>query len=88
MVRSVPSFRKALDLEMAKWEGYREALREDERWAFDRMMESCKMHASAIGVVQRTNPLEAMFMSVLLEHQRKIEALEKTVKQEPSPVFS
>ncbi len=81
MASSVPSFRKALDLEMAKWEGYRGALREDERWAFDRLMDSCKRHASAIGAVPRTNPLEAMFMSVLLGHQRKIEALEK----QPSP---
>ena len=74
MGRNVPSFRMALEMEMEKWEGYRKCLRPDEREIFDRMMDNYRIHASASGMTVRTNPLEAMFMSVLLEHQRKIEA--------------
>jgi hypothetical protein len=75
--RTVPSFRIALEMEMTKWKGYRKCLRQNEREIFDRMMDNCRIHASASGMATRPNPLEAMFLSVLLEHQRKIEELER-----------
>lgn len=79
MGRTVPTFRAALRDAMRKWDGYRRALRQEEREAFERMMDACSLHASASGQAMRPEPLEAMFMSILLEHQRKIESLEAKV---------
>jgi len=79
MGRTVPTFRAALEGAMKKWDGYRRALRMEEREAFDRMIDACRLHASAGGQATRPEPLETMFMSILLEHQRKLESLEVKV---------
>jgi hypothetical protein len=79
MGRTVPTFRAALEDVIKRWDGYRRALRKEEREAFDRMMDACRLHSSASGHATRPEPLEAMFMSILLEHQRKLEALEGKV---------
>jgi hypothetical protein len=79
MGRTVPTFRAALEEEIKRWEGYRRALRKEEREAFDRMMDACRLHSSASGHAARPEPLEAMFMSILLEHQRRLEALESKI---------
>jgi hypothetical protein len=76
MGRTVPTFRAALEDAIKRWDGYRRALRQRDREAFDRMMDACRLHSSASGQALRPEPLEAMFMSILLEHQRKLEALE------------
>ena len=74
--RTVPTFRAALKAEIKRWDGYRRALRLGERDAFDRMLDACRLHASASGQAVRRKPLEAMFMSILLEHQRRLESIE------------
>lgn len=79
MGRTVPTFRAALEGAIKRWDGYRRALRLEEREAFDRMMDACRLHSSASGQAMRPDPLEAMFMSILLEHQRKLESLEAKV---------
>jgi hypothetical protein len=76
MGRTVPTFRAALEDAIKKWDGYRRALRQRDREAFDRMMDACRLYSSASGQATRPEPLAAMFMSILLEHQRKLEALE------------
>jgi hypothetical protein len=76
MGRTVPTFRAALEDAIEKWDGYRRALKQGDQEAFDRMMDACRLHSSASGQATRPEPLEAMFMSILLEHQRKLEALE------------
>jgi hypothetical protein len=79
MGRTVPTFRAALEDAIKKWDGYRNALRREDRELFDRMMDACRLHSSACGQAIRPDPLEAMFMSILLEHQRRLEALEAKV---------
>jgi len=79
MGRTVPTFRAALEDAIKRWDGYRKALRQRDREAFDRMMDACRLHSSASGQATRPEALEAMFMSILLEHQLKLEALEAKV---------
>lgn len=85
MGRTVPSYRQALEAEINRWEGFRKALRGKELGAFDRMMNACRMHASAGGMATRTILAEAMFMSILLSQQIEIleikESLERLEKQ-------
>lgn len=79
MGRTVPTFRATLEDAIKRWDGYRRALRQRNREAFDRMVDACRLHSSASGQALRSEPLEAMFMSILLEHQRKLEALNAKV---------
>jgi hypothetical protein len=49
--------------------------RHSDREAFDRMMDACRLHVMASGNATRPDPLEAMLISILLEHQLKLEVL-------------
>jgi len=83
--RTVPSYRQALETEIARWEGFRKALRGKELEAFDRMMNACRAYASAGGMATRPVLTEAMFMCILLSQQKEImeikESLERLEKQ-------
>jgi hypothetical protein len=72
-------------MEINRWEGFRKALRDKDLEAFDRMMNACRMHASAGGMATRTILAEAMFMSILLNQQKELteirESLERLQKQ-------
>ena len=86
--RTVPSYRQALETEIASWEGFRKALRDRDMEAFDEMMNACRMHASAGSMATRPILIEAMFMTVLLSQQKRLmeiaenlERLEKKLRQ-------
>jgi len=71
MGRTVPSYRQALESEIERWKGFRKGLRGKDAEAFDRMMNACRMFASAGSMAARPILVEAMFMSILL-HQEKV----------------
>lgn len=81
MGRTVPSYRQALEAEITRWEGFRKALRDKDLEAFDSMMNACRMHASAGGMATRTILAEAMFMSILLSHQKELMELRMRLEQ-------
>jgi len=70
--RTVASYRQALEDEIAKWKGFRKALRAADLEAFDRMTNACRMYASAGSMATRPILLEALFMSILLSQGREI----------------
>ena len=79
MGKSVPSYRMALETEIARWRGFGKALRVEEREAFEAVMDACRSYASAGS--NATNPIlfEPMVMSILLSQQVKICRLEKAL---------
>jgi len=86
--RTVVSYRQALEGEIAKWEGFRKALRISDAEAFDRMMNACRMYASAGSMVTRPILFEAMVMSILLNQEKaimeikdRLERIEKRLQQ-------
>jgi hypothetical protein len=88
MGRTVPSFRQALEAEIERWKGFRKGLRRKDAEAFDRMMNACRMFASAGSMATRPILLEAMFMSILLHQEKaiteireKLDRLEKRLGQ-------
>jgi len=85
MGRTVPSYRQALETEINRWEGFRRALRGKDIEGFDKMMNACRIYASAGGSATRPILTEAMFMSVLLNQEKEImeirESLERLEKQ-------
>ncbi len=72
MGRTVLSYRQALECEIAKWEGFRKALRAQDAQVFDEMMNSCRMHASAGSMATRPVLFEALVMSILLDQEKAI----------------
>ena len=89
MGKTVPSFRMMLEREIEKWQGFSRALRGDDRRAFGELMTECRLRASEAGAAVRPIVSEAMFMSILLSHQKTLDqiraALEKAeiIKQKP-----
>ncbi len=85
MGRTVPSYRQALETEINRWEGFRKALRGKDLEAFDKLMNACRMHASAAGMATRPILSEAMFMSIVLSLQKELmetkESLERLERQ-------
>lgn len=88
MGRTVPSYRQALEAEIARWEGFRKALRGRDIEAFDKMMNTCRVYASAGGMATRAVLAEAMFMCILLSQQvelmeirERLEQLEKQLRK-------
>lgn len=77
-----------MEVEISRWEGFRKALRDRDLEAFDMMMNSCRMYASAGGMATRPILAEAMFMSILLSQRKELmeireslERLEKKLRQ-------
>ena len=85
MGRTVPSYRQALEAEIERWKGFRKGLRGKDAEAFDRMMNACRLFASAGSMATRPILLEAMFMSILLHQEKAIteirEKLDRLEKQ-------
>jgi hypothetical protein len=77
MGKTVESYRIALDMENQKWNGYIKALRNDDREAFEQLMDACRNYASAGSNATRPIMFEPMVMSILLNQQKKLIKLEK-----------
>jgi len=87
MGKTVESYRLALDIELQTWKGFAQALRTDDKEAFERMTDACRNHASAGSNATRPELFEPMVMSILLEQQKRLMFLEKeliAIKQKPS----
>jgi hypothetical protein len=87
MGKTVESYRLALDIELQTWNGFAQALRTDDREAFQQMADACRNHASAGSNATRPEVFESMVMSILLGQQKRIMRLEKeliAIKQKPS----
>ena len=77
MGKTVPSYRVALEFEVSRWKSFRNALLSDEeKQAFDALMDMCRNNAMAGG--NACNPIifEPMVMSILLAQQKEIQQLE------------
>ena len=75
--KTVPSYRMALEFEIATWKQYRKALPTDEdREAFDTVMDLCRGLASAGS--NATNPIlfEPLMVSAVGALQKKLTLLE------------
>jgi hypothetical protein len=76
--KTVPAYRIALEYEIARWKGFRKALKTaEEQEAFDELMDMCRNNVAASG--NACNPIifEPMTMSILLAQQKRLQTLEK-----------
>lgn len=76
----MPSYRMAIESEIRHWKSFRDALsREEEKQAFDTMMDFCRSQAMAGGNACKPILFEPMMMSVLLEQQKQIRTLQRKI---------
>jgi len=79
MGKTVESYRIALEMEVKRWKGFADALRGEDREAFEQLMDTCRNYASAGSNSTQPVLFESMAMSILLAQQKKIIRLEKTI---------
>ena len=77
MGKTVPSYRMAIEFEISRWMFFRNSLvREEEKQAFDQLMDLCRGFASAGSCACDPIIFEPMVMSILLAQQKKMRQLE------------
>ncbi len=79
MGRTVPTYRVALERMAQQWNDFRRALRKGDREAFESLIRSARMHASAATYAVSLDPSESAFLSMLLEHEKELIRLRKAV---------
>ncbi|NIM46350.1 MAG: hypothetical protein GTO54_12155 [Nitrososphaeria archaeon] len=77
-----------LENEIKKWERFLKALRRDDKAAFEELMNACRNYASAAGAATRPIITEAMFMSILLAHQKTLKEIKAAVERLRSSLLS
>ena len=70
MGRTTPSFRMAEAQEIEEWRRYRRVLPRAEREAFEEMLNSARLYASASSAAVRTSRFEGMAMAIAFHHYK------------------
>lgn len=78
MGRTLPTSRDVLDGLEFEWRDYRRCLTREEQALFDALWQKARLHASAMANQTPLDPMQAVFVSVLLELAREIETLRRT----------
>lgn len=79
MGRTLPTSRNLLDRLEVEWGEFRRALTGEEQRLFDAMWQKARAHASAMANQAPLDPMEAVFLAMLLEHAKELEALRREV---------
>ncbi len=79
MGRTVPSFRMLLEEIILELSVFRRALRGVDKDAFDSLMNKARKHASSCTVAPTLEPMDAVFLSILIEQQREINSLREAL---------
>lgn len=82
MGKTVPSFRMVLESEITKWKGFVKALPgSSDKEAFEELMNHCRSYASAAGAAVRPIVTDAMFMSMLLAHEKELRKIKASLEK-------
>ena len=79
MGRTVPSFRNLLEDIIRELSVFRRALRGEDKNAFDSLMNKAREHASSCTVAPALEPMDAIFLSILVEQQKELNSLREAV---------
>jgi hypothetical protein len=81
MGRTVLPYSQVWEAERQRWQKFRRALRRQDQVHLDRLFESARLHLQAGVYASNPWPLESMILSMLLEHQKALGALEERLRQ-------
>ena len=71
-----------LESEIAEWKPFMKALpSEREKEAFEELMNHCRRHTMAAGASVRPIVSDAMFMSILLAHEKELREIKASLKK-------
>ncbi|HIH43598.1 MAG TPA: hypothetical protein HA257_00515 [Candidatus Methanoperedenaceae archaeon] len=84
MGRTVPSFRNLLEEITSELSVFRRALRGEDKTAFDSLMNHARKHASSCTVAPALDPMDAVFLSILVEQQKELMSLREAIARVPS----
>ena len=88
MGRTVPSFRMLLEGIIEELSVLRRALRGEDRNAFDSLMNKARQHASSCTVAPLLDPMDAIFLSILVEQQKEISSLREELSNDGRTMIS
>jgi hypothetical protein len=82
MGRTVPSFRMALEGEIASWRGFRGSLKSiGSREDLDGMFDQARTNCMAAGNAVRPVVFEGMFMAIAFSHERRLANLGRAIEK-------
>ncbi|GFO96447.1 hypothetical protein ig2599ANME_0636 [groundwater metagenome] len=79
MGRTVPSFRNLLEEIIVELSVFRRAMRGEDKAAFDSLMNKAREHASSCTVAPALDPMDAVFLSILVEQQKELNFLREAL---------
>jgi hypothetical protein len=77
MGRTVPTFRQLIDDAIARWSKFRRALRREDQEYFDRLFRRVRSYTQAATYQASDNPMEAILLSIALDQEKRLDALER-----------
>jgi len=82
MGRTVPTFRQLIDDAIARWAKFRRALRREDQEYFDRLFRRVRSYTQAATYQASDNPMEAILLSIALDQEKRLDALERAAPRE------
>jgi len=82
MGRTVPTFRQLVDDAIARWAKFRRALRREDQEYFDRLFRRVRSYTQAATYQASDNPMEAILLSIALDQEKRLDALERAAPRE------
>jgi len=73
------SYIQDMEDEIIEWKRFTEDLSKEDSEAFDQLKEACRKYVLSGSKTYRQHPFETMIMSILLEHQKKLDHLRGTL---------
>jgi hypothetical protein len=77
MGRTVPTFRQLIEEAAARWTKFRRALRREDQEHFDRLFHRVRCYTQAATYQCNDNPMEAILLSMALDQEKRLHALEQ-----------
>jgi hypothetical protein len=88
MGRTVLPFSQVLSEKQSHFSKFRRALREEDQHAFDALFEQVRIHIQAAVYYADPDPAEAFFLSMMIEHWKMMDGLEKRINELESQIKS
>jgi hypothetical protein len=79
MGRTVPTFRQLIDDAIVRWSKFRRALRREDQEYLDRLFRRVRTYTQAATYQASDNPMEAILLSIALDQEKRLDALERAV---------
>jgi hypothetical protein len=80
MGRTVPTYVQLISEQAEKWSKFRRALRREDQLHFDRLIASTRYYSPAGTFQTSDDPRESIVLSMLLDFQKRLAALEARLK--------